>query len=139
MSLTAREAALRSREAVHSHDRQAWLDLFAEDGIIEDPIGPSHLDPTGQGHSTPEQRAAFWDSNIAHSSIDITIHHSYEAGNECANVVTLVLTFEHEGQRYTQEINGVFTYAVNEQGRLTALRGYWDPEVAATTMRPVEA
>lgn len=137
MQPSATAVALQSREAVHNHNKEAWLALFAEDGVIEDPIGPSHLDPTGKGHRTPAEREAFWDNNIANSEITITINQSYAAGNECANVVTLVLKFEHEGQRYTQEINGVFTYAVNESNQLTALRGYWDTEEAAATMRPV--
>ena len=37
----ARAAANRSMDAVQRKDKQAWLDLFAEDAIVEDPIGPS--------------------------------------------------------------------------------------------------
>jgi hypothetical protein len=34
-------AGKRSRETAIAHDKQAWLDNFAEDAVIEDPIGPS--------------------------------------------------------------------------------------------------
>ena len=39
--------------------------MFAEDGKIEDPIGKSYLDETGEGHNTPEAREALWENNIA--------------------------------------------------------------------------
>ena len=43
-------AGKRSREAAIAHDRDAWLANFADDAIVEDPIGPSHFDPEGKGH-----------------------------------------------------------------------------------------
>lgn len=124
----AKIASLKSREYVHTHNKEAWLALFAPDGVIEDPIGPSYLDPAGNGHRTPGEREAFWDNNIANSNIEITIHQSYGAANECANHVTLDLRSTVDGKESHVRINGVFTYAVNEAGLLTALRGYWEPE-----------
>jgi len=133
----AREASLNSREYVHTHNREGWLSLFAEDGVIEDPIGPSYLDREGNGHRTPQQREAFWDNNIATSDINITIHQSYSVGSEVANHVTLATVFEYEGQRMKQEVNGVFTYAVDGEGKLKSLRGYWELEAAMQTIAPV--
>ncbi|EUA23028.1 putative ketosteroid isomerase-like protein [Mycobacterium xenopi 4042] len=46
----AHAAGRRSREAVQAKDKQAWLEVFADDAIVEDPIGPSAFDPEGQGH-----------------------------------------------------------------------------------------
>ena len=133
----AREVSLSSREYVHAHNKEGWLSLFAEDGVIEDPIGHSYLDPGGNGHRTSEQREAFWDNNIANSDINITIHQSYSVGSEVANHVTLAMVFEHEGRRMKQEVNGVFTYAVDGEGKLKSLRGYWELEVAMQTIVPV--
>ncbi len=124
----AKIAALKSREFVHSHDAEGWLGLFAPDAVIEDPIGSSYLDPAGRGHRTPAARQGFWNNNIANSDITITIHHSYGAANECANHVTLDLKSETDGTKSHIRIHGVFTYVVNDQGLLTALRGYWEPE-----------
>lgn len=42
-------AGKRSREAAIAHDKEAWLANFADDAIVEDPIGPSHFDPEGKG------------------------------------------------------------------------------------------
>ena len=33
-----------------------------------------------------------------------------------------------EGKRIQQMVHGVFTYHCNEDGKLTAMRGYWDTE-----------
>lgn len=126
----AKIAAMKSRDYVHSHDKEGWLGLFAPDAVIEDPIGISYLDPVGRGHGTPEARETFWNNNIANSNITITIHESYGAANECANHVTLDLQSEADGQKSHIRIQGIFTYSVNEEGLLTSLRGYWEPEKA---------
>lgn len=126
----AKAAALKSREYVHSHNKEGWLSLFATDAVIEDPIGISYLDPVGKGHGTPEARETFWNSNIANSDITITIHDSYGAANECANHLTLDLKGEMDGKPSHIRIHGIFTYNVDEAGKITALRGYWQPEDA---------
>jgi steroid Delta-isomerase len=133
-SYPAKAAALKSREYVKNHDKAGWLNLFASDAVIEDPIGASYLDPEGRGHRTPEEREIFWNSNIANSDITITIHQSYGAANECANHVTLDLRSEAEGVGSHIRINGIFTYSVNEAGLITSLRGYWEPDTIEQVM-----
>lgn len=123
----AYQASLRSREYVHGHNKQAWLDLFAEQGCIEDPIGVSMLDPDGKGHSTPEQRETFWDNNIANNQVEITIHQSFTVAEcECANILTLDTLVTLDGKHYSQQVNGVFTYKVNDENKIIALRGFWE-------------
>ena len=46
----ARELGIRSRAAVAAGDRDTWLSLFADDAVVQDPIGPSPFDPEGVGH-----------------------------------------------------------------------------------------
>jgi len=46
----AYQMSLRSRECLKTKDKARWLAMWAEDGIIEDPIGPTILDPDGKGH-----------------------------------------------------------------------------------------
>ena len=75
----AYQMSLRSRECLKTKDKARWLDMWAEDGIIEDPIGPTVLDPDGKGHSTPEAREAFYDRNIANADIEYIIHQTYTA------------------------------------------------------------
>ena len=80
--------------AVGAGDRQAWLALFAEDAIVEDPIGPSAFDPEGNGHRGIEAIAAFYDNVIAvNESITFTIKQSYLCGDEAANVGVIRIAF----------------------------------------------
>src|SRR6185436_9211045 len=41
----ARLASKRSIAAVRAKDKAAWIALFAEDAVIEDPVGVSPIDP----------------------------------------------------------------------------------------------
>jgi len=131
--------SLRSREYLKTKDKEGWLSMWADDGIIEDPIGPTPLDPEGKGHSTPAAREAFYDRNIANSDIEYIIHETYTAHLECANIVTLNVLMNVNGKRYYQQVNGVFTYRCNEQGKLTALRGFWEFEEGMATFKEVDA
>ena len=58
----AHAAGRCSREAVLA--RAAWLEVFADDAIVEDPIGPSAFDPKGKGHrgATRYQPSGTWPS-----------------------------------------------------------------------------
>src|ERR1039458_2396700 len=86
-ALTARELGIRSRGAVQAGDRDAWLDLFASDAVVQDPVGPSPFDPDGKGHHGREAIAAFYDSVIGPSAaISFEITESYLCGDEVADV-----------------------------------------------------
>lgn len=130
----AHAAGRRSREAVRAKDKAAWLAVFADDAIIEDPIGPSAFDPEGKGHRGRDAISAFWDMAIANTdNIEFNFRDTYECGNEEANVGNIVITMG--GHQVTAE--GVFTYKVNDAGEMVALRAYWEMDRAAATARPV--
>jgi ketosteroid isomerase-like protein len=130
----AHAAGRRSREAVMARDKQAWLEVFAEDAIVEDPIGPSIYDPEGTGHRGKEAISAFWDKAIAPTDrIEFHFVDTFECGNEEANVGSIVITMgDHQ---ITTE--GVFTYKVNSSGEMIALRAFWEMDRAAATARHV--
>lgn len=133
----AYQMSLRSREYLKTRDKEGWLSMWAEDGIIEDPIGPTILDPDGNGHSTPAAREAFYDRNIANSDIEYIIHDTYTSHLECANIVTLNVLMNIDGKKYSQQVNGVFTYSCNAAGKLQALRGFWEFEEGVATFKEV--
>ncbi len=120
---SARAASLRSRTAVHAGDREAWLSLFASGAVVADPVGPSMLDPVGDGHRGPEARAAFWDDVISPNPIHMDIHASYAGGQEVANVVTITTTFP-DGSRAV--VPCVVIYKVDDSGLIESLRGFWE-------------
>lgn len=109
--------------AVEAGDREAWLALFAPDAIVEDPIGESPLDPEGNGHRGADAIAAFHDMVIGPNDVRFTIEQSWAAGNEVANVGTISTTMPDGTVVHT---DGVFTYRVDDDGRLTALRAFWE-------------
>ena len=111
--------------ACHEKDKQAWVDNFADDALIEDPIGRSPLDPEGKGHRGKEAISRFWDNQIAPNRILFNIRESYAAGNECANVGTITIIMPNGA---VMMVSGVFTYRVNDQGKLAAMRAYWELE-----------
>jgi steroid Delta-isomerase len=116
-----------------AHDKASWLDLFADDAIVEDPIGPSHFDPEGKGHRGKEAIAAFWDKAIAASELAFHFDKTYECGHEEANVGHIVITAA--GYRVIAE--GVFTYRVDDSGKITALRAYWEVDKATASARKI--
>ncbi|KRD13807.1 ketosteroid isomerase [Mycobacterium sp. Root265] len=126
-------AGRRSREAAVARDKQTWLDLFADDAIIEDPIGPSHFDPEGKGHRGKDAIAAFFDMAIAPSELEFHFEKSYVCGDEEANTGHIVIVAS--GYRVIAE--GVFTYRVNADGKIAALRAYWELDKAAASAQPV--
>lgn len=120
-------AGRRSREAAAARDKDAWLALFADDAIVEDPIGPSHFDPEGNGHRGKEAIARFFDMAIAPSQLEFHFDKTYVCGDEEANVGHIVIV----SSGYRVQADGVFTYRVNAEGKIAALRAYW--ELAAAT------
>jgi steroid delta-isomerase len=119
----AREMSIRSVTAVESGDCDGWLALFADDGVVQDPIGPSPLDPSGAGHRGKEAIAAFWDNVIAQGQIEFDVRESYAGGNECANVATITTTFP-SGDKAIVDV--VSTYRIDDAGQLAALRAFWE-------------
>lgn len=121
-------AARGSWRCVEAKDKEGWLGLMAEDILVEDPIGVGPTNPDGEGVRGKQALSAFFDANIAPNTIRITAHESFAAGRESAHRLTLRTAFPN-GAAMT--VNGVFTYAVDDAGLLTHLRGYWCLEDAA--------
>ena len=123
---TARDLAQRSMAAVEAGDRDAWLALFSDDAVVEDPVGPSMFDPEGTGHRGPEAIAAFYDNVIGvNESIRFTIRQSFACGDEVANVGTIRINFVGGG---AVEVDGVYCYRVAADGRLGGIRAFWEAD-----------
>lgn len=118
----ARDASLASMRAVEAGDKAAWLSLFADDAVVEDPIGASPMDPDGLGHRGRAAIEAFYDSVIAPNQVRFVIERSHVAGDEVANVGTITTRMPDGSVVHTDL---VATYRVDADGRVTALRAYW--------------
>lgn len=119
----ARDAAMKSIQAVESKDREAWLGLWHPEGVVQDPVGVSPLDPEGNGHQGIEAITAFYDNVISQGDVRFHIRESFACGDECANVGTIT-TRGADGSVGRCEL--VMVYKVDAQGKVLSLRAFWE-------------
>ncbi len=124
-------AARNSWRCVQAKDKEGWLGLMADTIVMEDPIGIAPTNPDGKGLQGKQAVSEFWDSSMSKLDIRIETHESFATANESAHRMTLTTTFENGGGMV---VNGIFTYRVDELGKLTNLRGYW--ALDETEIRP---
>jgi steroid delta-isomerase len=121
---TARELAEASLAAVRAKDRDGWLALFEPDATVEDPVGPSALDPEGRGRRGIEEIAAFYDSVISTmESFDYEIERTYLGGAELAMVVVFHIGL---GGDQRMDMDLVNIYERSPGGKIASLRSFWD-------------
>jgi ketosteroid isomerase-like protein len=127
----AQQAGHQSLEQVRAKNKAAWLELFADDAIVADPVGVSPLDPTGLGHRGKEAIGRFWDMVIEPGQLETHIRESYPAGDECANVATFIAHFPG-GVKIPTDL--VTVYRVDERGKIVSLKAYWDISKSAAQL-----
>ena len=130
---SARAASLRSRAFVQAADREGWLGIFAEGAVVQDPVGPSFLDETGEGHHGREGIGRFWDEVISKNPVRMDIIGSHAGGDEVANYLTITTTFP-DGSSVAGEM--VAIYKVDEAGKVQSLRAFWEVDQLRFTPAP---
>jgi len=120
----AAQANIRSFAAVVAKDKEGWLDLFAADAVVEDPVGVSGLDPTGEGHRGREAIARFWDTVIAPGELSFDVRMRVPRGDECAVMTGL----ENRAGGVHLESEMIVIYRVDAEGKIVSLRAFWDYE-----------
>ena len=109
------------------------VDLFAEDAVLEDPVGPSFFDPEGKGHHGHEGISNFWDIAIAPLvAFSAVITDSFANGNNVANIGVFT-TLLADGTRADTEL--VAAYRLNDDGKIQSLRAYWEIDRMMATLR----
>lgn len=102
--------------AYRNNDREAFLDVFADNGVIIDPVGtPPHV---GR-----EARGAFWDTvRQLTEKITFDVKDVVVCGNEAA------MTFGiHAGSGDSGIVlDAVDIFEVNDDGKVTVMKAYWD-------------
>lgn len=115
-------AAQNSWRCAETRDKAGWLALMSDNVCIEDPIGEAPTNPTGKGVRGKVEVGQFFDKFIAPARIVVETHESSAAGNESAHVLTLNTTLSNG---IVTRVHGIFTYRLDDAGKLTNLRGYW--------------
>jgi hypothetical protein len=119
--------------AVAEGRKDDWLAMFTPDAVVEDPVGSSMLDPEGKGHHGHDGIAKFWDKNFgAVSRFHFRVTDSFANGPCCANIAAITMWLGDDGT--TMTVEGVMVYTVNDEGRLTSIKGYWEPGRAMATI-----
>lgn len=99
-------------------DREGWLDLFAVDGTLEDPVGS----PPRTGR---DEIGEFWDQT--HGMVDsielvpdrpVTV-----CGDEAVLVFHAASVVGGQGMR----VDIVDVFRVDGEGRIASQRAFWDP------------
>ncbi len=130
---SARAASLRSRAFVQASDREGWLGIFADDAVVQDPVGVSFLDETGKGHTGRDGIGAFWDEVISTNPVRMDIVSSHAGGDEVANYLTITTTFP-DGSSVAGEM--VAIYRVDATGKVASLRAFWEVDQLRFTPAP---
>ena len=118
------EANKNSIKYAMEGNREAWLDLYAEDAVVQDPVGVSPMDPTGKGHRGKEAIAAFWDNVIGKSKLEIRVDKRWTSGDYRCCVAQVAHNDLGDGK--VSKCDMLAIYDVNEEGKITAMAANWD-------------
>ncbi len=102
--------------AYQENDRDAFLDAFATDGVIIDPVGTPP-------HAGRDARGAFWDTvhqlteRMTFDVKDVTV-----CGDEAAMVFRIHAATGDAGI----VLDAVDIFEVDDDGKISSMRAYWD-------------
>lgn len=126
----ARTACIQSIQLAMKGDGEAWLELFAEDAVVQDPYGPSPMDPSGKGHQGKAAIKAFCADHIRPGAIAFQVRQSVACGNACALVGTITTKGPDGKVAWCEIINH---YEVNDAGKIVLLRSFWEFDARMAT------
>lgn len=105
-------------------NREGWLGLYSDDAVVQDPVGVSGMDPSGEGHRGKEAIAAFFDATIAPSTLEIVADKRWTSGDYCCCVAQKAHNTIGESQVVICDMLAL--YEVNEEGKITRMAAHWD-------------
>jgi len=121
----ALEAHRQSIANTMAGNREAWVDLFADDAVVRDPVGKSPHDPAGEGFVGKARIGEFWDMMIAPGDLIIAPHKRISCGDD---IVAVYMTAANFIAGFKTSIEMIATYRVNGEGKIQSLDVYWDVE-----------
>jgi ketosteroid isomerase-like protein len=123
----AAQANIKSFAAATAGKKEDWLALFDDAAVIQDPVGKSDMDPSGEGHRGKEAISQFWDMAIGSGNLSFDVKQRLPRADECA-VLALVRNKMAGGAALETEM--IVLYKVNSSGKIISLRAFWDYEGA---------
>jgi steroid delta-isomerase len=102
--------------AYQTNDRDAFLDAFAPDGVIVDPVGTPP-------HAGREARGAFWDTvHQLTERMTFDVKDVVVCGSEAAMVFGIHASTGDAGI----VLEAVDIFEVDDDGKIASMRAYWD-------------
>jgi len=102
--------------AYQTNDRDAFLDAFAIDGVIVDPVGTPP-------HAGREARGAFWDTvHQLTERMTFDVKDVVVCGSEAAMVFGIHASTGDAGI----VLDAVDIFEVDDDGKISSMRAYWD-------------
>ncbi|MGB6246968.1 nuclear transport factor 2 family protein [Gordonia sp. (in: high G+C Gram-positive bacteria)] len=105
-----------SPAAVAAHDKQAWLDLFAPDAVVTDPVGSS----PHRGHA---QLSRFYDTFIAPNRIAFRPRHDIVCDDTVVRDCTLEITMS---DAVALQVPVHLRYEMTSPEKLASLSAHWE-------------
>jgi len=116
-------AHLTSIRAAESGDKATWLGLFADEAWLQDPVGPSPYDPSGEGFRGKAAIEGFWDSVIGPAETCFDSRLRIPSGpDSCA----CWMVANNQMGEQSIDIDVMVTYQLNAGGEIQSLRAFWD-------------
>lgn len=116
------QANIQSVALATKGDREGWLALYADDAVVQDPVGKSPFDATGEGHRGKAAIAKFWDTVIGPSKLTINVHKRIPSGDRSCAVLQTAINDMGKGKT---EVEMVAIYEVNDAGKITRMSAFW--------------
>ncbi|MEE2961662.1 MAG: nuclear transport factor 2 family protein [Myxococcota bacterium] len=112
----SREVIEKYLASWQTHDQEAWLSLFAETAVLNDPAGTPP-------HRGKDAIRSFWNQVHLPFNYEPKIHKFVEAGNE----ILCHFTMESrgpDGAGMAIDIIDIFTF--NTEDQIVELKAFWD-------------
>lgn len=119
----------KSPESIANHDKDAWLSIFSQDAIVEDPVGskPHHNGEQLNDNKSPDESALsrFYDTFIAPNNIEFDIKNDIV----CQNHVVRDLTININMGRISVSVPTHLLYELTEESgklKISRLAAHWE-------------
>lgn len=119
----APEVVLRSPLLVGAHDRDAWLGIFTDDGVIEDPVGAG-------AYVGRRRHEKFWGAYIQPNRVTFHPKRDFVSGPTTVRHVT-ISSFTPVSDEVRLVLPAIIEYRVID-GRISSLRAFWEPRHAVS-------
>lgn len=116
------KANIQSVTLAMKGDREGWLALYTDDAIVQDPVGKSPFDTSGDGHHGKAAIAKFWDTVIGPSRLTINVHKRIPSGDRTCAVLQTAINDMGKGKT---EVDMIAIYEVNDEGKIIRMSAFW--------------